>query len=77
MILISLCWQLQSELACSSEALSKASVVDVQYFSHLQVYLVKNSVLHVGAVAAPKTRKEYAFLAIRSLYRVEKIFSFS
>ena len=77
MIFVGFAWQLQPKFASSGKALSNASVIDVHYLSDFKVNLIENVVLYCWAIAASKTGKKYAFLAVRSLHFINHLFSLS
>ncbi len=77
MIFVCFCWQLKTKLTCSCEAFCETSIMNIKYFSDLQVNFVKNGVFNIGAVAASKAREKNTPLTIRPFNRVEKIFGFS
>ena len=67
MILISLDWKLNSKFIGSRKYLIAAAVVDIVNSTHLEVEVINDEILDVGAVAAAEAGTEDALLAVVTL----------
>lgn len=59
-------WEFNSKLAGPCKTFSNASIVYVNYFSHLEAHFIQNIVVDIRKTATTKTGETYSLLAHRT-----------